>query len=441
MKQSFAIDSFGVNSEQVNGQSKEDIEALAIMEATVAKKDRRWEIGLLWRNANVKLPNNRCTAMMRLKCLERKLDLNATLKENYKQKITEYIDKKYFVKLKENPSGNRVWYLPHFPVTNANKPNKLRIVLDAAAKTNGKSLNDFLLTGPDLLKSLPAVLFRFREKKIGFVGDIREMYHRVEVCEDDRNSQLILWRGDDREREPDVYQMTAMTFGASCSPSAAMFVKNRNAMEFSEKYPEAASVIIDNHYFDDCLAGADSEEAAIQLIKDVIYIHAQGGFEIRNWFCSSKAVLESVPENLRATVATDVSVDKMERVLGIWWSLMNDSFSFKYHHRNILDLHKIPTKRKVLQIVMSLYDPLGMIAHILVKGKLIMQRIWRSEIGWDDEVTSDQYELWRSWLQKLTMIEQVSIPRCYSQLFLGANDVQLHIFCDASEEAYCSVAY
>lgn len=120
------------------------------------------------------------------------MDLNATLKENYKQKITEYIDKKYFVKLKENPSGNRVWYLPHFPVTNANKPNKLRIVFDAAAKTNGKSLNDFLLTGPDLLKSLPAVLFRFRERKIGFVGDIREMYHRVEICEDDRNSQLIL---------------------------------------------------------------------------------------------------------------------------------------------------------------------------------------------------------------------------------------------------------
>lgn len=66
VKQSFAIDSFGVNSEQGNGQSKEDIEALEIMESTVAKKDRRWEIGLLWRTANVKLPNNSCTAMMRL---------------------------------------------------------------------------------------------------------------------------------------------------------------------------------------------------------------------------------------------------------------------------------------------------------------------------------------------------------------------------------------
>lgn len=66
--------------------------------------------------------------------------------------------------------------------------------------------------------------------------------------------------------------MTAMTFGASCSPSAAMYIKNRNALEF------------DNHYVDDCLASADTEEAAIKLINDVICVHAKGGFEIRNWF-------------------------------------------------------------------------------------------------------------------------------------------------------------
>lgn len=379
--------------------------------------------------------------MARLKCLERKLDANPALKLVYAQKISEYIEKGYFVKLNNTPTGNRTWYLPHFPVTNVNKPNKLRIVFDAAAKTNGKSLNDHLMNGPDLLASLPAVLFRFRQRRIGFVGDIREMYHRVAVRESDRNSQLILWRGDDRVRNPDVYQMTAMTFGASCSPSAAMYIKNRNAMEFADNYPEAAKIIVDSHYVDDCLASADTEEIAIKLIKDVIHVHSEGGFEIRNWSCSSKSVLEAVPEKLRATESMDVAVNKLERVLGIWWSPTSDTFTFKFQHTNPLYTHHVPTKRKVLQIVMSLYDPLGMIAHILVKGRLIMQRIWRSEIGWDDEITTDQYELWQIWLQKLSMIERIEIPRCYSLLFPAANDVQLHIFCDASEEAYCAVAY
>ena len=89
-----------------------------------------------------------------------------------------YIEEGHARKLKpeeaSQPSDRR-WFLPHHAVTNPNKPGKVRIVLDAAAKYKGTSLNDKLLTGPDLLQGLPGVLLRFREEPVALTADIEKM--------------------------------------------------------------------------------------------------------------------------------------------------------------------------------------------------------------------------------------------------------------------------
>ena len=52
--------------------------------------------------------------------------------------------------------------LPRHHVTNPNKPGKVRIVFDTAAKFKATSLNQKLLQGTDLTNSLVGVLLRFR---------------------------------------------------------------------------------------------------------------------------------------------------------------------------------------------------------------------------------------------------------------------------------------
>ena len=72
----------------------------------------------------------------------------------------------YAVALNKFTPEARQWYLPHFGVKHANKPSKVRLVIDAAAKSSNMSLNDQLLLGPDKLQSLLGVLMRFRQNLI-----------------------------------------------------------------------------------------------------------------------------------------------------------------------------------------------------------------------------------------------------------------------------------
>ena len=104
--------------------------------------------------------------------------------------------------------------MPIIPVTNPNKPGKVRLVLEAAARSYGKSLNDFLMKGPDYYNSIPSILLRWREYKVAVTTDITTMFSQVLVNELDCPSSRFLWRGRRRTGLFDVYESLVVIFGA-----------------------------------------------------------------------------------------------------------------------------------------------------------------------------------------------------------------------------------
>lgn len=88
------------------------------------------------------------------------------------------------------------WYLPTFGVYHPHKPNQIRVVSDSSSQYAGVSLNDMLLTGPDLNNSLLAVLLCFRKEKVAILADIQQMFHCFLVHEDHRNFLRFLWHRD-----------------------------------------------------------------------------------------------------------------------------------------------------------------------------------------------------------------------------------------------------
>ena len=150
-----------VPKHQNHNLSREDMQAVDILEKTTTLNDGHYETGLLWRREDIPLPNNCREAEMRLRSLKRKFHKDPNLEEKYRTTMNDYVAKGYALKLtpeEVSKSGPRTWYLPHFAVTNCNKPDKVRIVFDAAAEHKGTSLNKNLLQGPDYTNSLVGVL-------------------------------------------------------------------------------------------------------------------------------------------------------------------------------------------------------------------------------------------------------------------------------------------
>ncbi|KAL2084932.1 hypothetical protein ACEWY4_020450 [Coilia grayii] len=97
--------------------------------------------------------------------------------------------------------------------------------------------------------------------------------------------------------------------------------------------------------------------------------------------------------------------------------------------------------RTVYCILASQYDPLGFIIPYTTRAKVLVQALWRTERQWDDPILDDLLPLWEAWESELTDLQNVTIPRRYTPFNITIEDVELHVFCDASEKAYGAVAY
>ncbi|XP_053699354.1 uncharacterized protein LOC128746327 [Sabethes cyaneus] len=449
VKQFYEIEEIG--SGNVTLRSKEEQCALDLLAQTTVRVGQKFETGLLWKDPDVELPDSYTMALRRLECLERKMLRDPSLKANVLQQMQDFVKKVYIHKattdeLKE-ADPRRIWYLPIGVVTNPKKPGKIRIVWDAAAKVSGVSLNSVLMKGPDQLVPLLGVLFRFRQFKVAVCSDVKEMFLQIRMRATDKHAQRILWRTD-TVHDPEIFLVDVATFGSTCSPASAQFVKNQNAREHSDRFPRAADGILQSTYVDDYLDSFGSEEEACRISEEVRQIFRNGGFQLRNWISNSESVLQHLGET-QAAVSKSLTTtsNDAERVVGMLWDPLTDELSFSTRMSDevhyLLENDKVPTKRQVLHCVMTLFDPLGLLATFLIHGKILIQDLWRAGLEWNAEVSNSQYADWRRWTKMLSYIANVRIPRCY---FSEAStrtyeDTELRVFVDASLLAYSCALY
>ncbi len=159
---------------------------------------------------------------------------------------------------------------------------------------------------------------------------------------------------------------------------------------------------------------------------------------------NSKRVLESVPESERAIEpeSLDMYFDEsrlpMERALGLFWSVATDEFIINRHPK------QAPyTKRGLLSVTASIFDPMGFVTPVTLSAKLLFQsECAREDSGWDEALDPRNLVEWQRWLDGLPALRAFALPAGYFPLNWGRPVyIEFHHFCDGSSRAYGAVSY
>ncbi|CAG2227643.1 unnamed protein product [Mytilus edulis] len=165
-----------------------------------------------------------------------------------------------------------------------------------------------------------------------------------------------------------------------------------------------------------------------------------GGFRLTKWLSNRRNVLNAIPESERASSVVSLGPSDMlpsDKALGVIWDVNEDKIKFKVKLSD-----KPLTRRGILSIVSSIFDPLGLVSPVTLRAKAIVQHLCKEKFGWDEQIPQECHDKWKGWVKNLPCLENLSVNRCFLPRDVQhVKNVQLHIFSDGSELGYGACAY
>ncbi|KAJ8381811.1 hypothetical protein SKAU_G00025890 [Synaphobranchus kaupii] len=439
------VDTVPYRLEREVTRSKQDQQAVAMLEAKTVRTKvdgiLRYATPLL-RHANMPtLHAPKESVMPMLRSTERRLLRDPKQADAYKKEMQKLIGAGAVQEVDQETSSKEGWYIPHHLVSHNGKN---RLVFNCSHQYLGQTLNQYLLPGPTLGASLLGVLVRFREYPIAVSGDIKGMFHQVRLRPDDRPLLRFLWRDLKVDQPPRTFEWQVLPFGTTCSPCCAIYALQRHVVDHSQPDDELRFSVEKCFYVDNCLQSVRTPGEAKLLVDQLRDLLASAGFELRQWACNDPSVLSHLPrearsESLDLWLAQNKS-DPLESTLGLSWNWETDCFGYK--HRPVA--YEAPTLRNLYRVLASQYDPLGYLLPFTTRAKLIIRQLWDKQRGWDDSnLPPELLRAWSSWEAELESLPLLIFPRVYvpADINLGSATREVHIFADASEQAYGAVAY
>ena len=216
----------------------------------------------------------------------------------------------------------------------------------------------------------------------------------------------------------------------------------RVGLDNEKEYQIAAKTIQNNFYTDDFIKSVETPEEAIEVFNQLQLLLSQHSFELKKWIRNNDAVTKAIPEDMKSISNTkQVEVEpntEGSSVLGLQWTVTDDRLQVCRGKNKVAETPT--TQRKILSLVSSVFDPIGLFAPLSVFMVRLLKGIW-THIGqhWDNEEEISEEEEFLRWKKQLRIVAGTCIDRRY---FNRERDkAELHVFADASEDTMWAVAY
>ena len=434
LEEFWKLETLGI-SKPVNSYDSEDQRALERFKETLLFENGRYTVKWPWKEEVPDINENRGLAIGRLRSLVSRMQKQPGMMLKYDTIIQDQLEKGIIEKVDRFKADGMKHYIPHHVVITPQKSTtKLRIVYDASARSKfgNKSLNECLYRGPVLLQNLCGILLRFRLYKIGIVSDIEKAFLQVGLQKSERDVTRFVWLKDHdqpivNEDTIQEFRFCRVPFGVISSP----FLLGATVEAHLDSYSsEITDKIKNDIYMDNVITGANSVIEASNLYSQSKTIFNAASMNLREWMTSSVEVNMAIPPN-------DCADRKDMKVLGLAWNASKDTLAIQ-DSKHVKENLKV-TKRNVLKEIASVYDPLGLLCPVILRGKVLLQNLWKKQLDWDDELDMADQTEWLDVKMDLDCIHQVEIKRCIRES--GESKYHLVCFCDASTVAYASAVY
>ena len=415
-------------------------------ESKIKFEQDRYEVQLPFIEKHEILKDNLYNSTRRMSSLLTKFKTNEQLLHDYDTIIKDQLQQGIIEVAPDTSIEGQTYYMPHRPVLRMDRlTTKIRMVFDASSSVDGPALNDCLHAGPSLTSSLFGTLLRFRAKKIGVIADLEKAFLQIRLNEKDRDYVRFLWIKNINDIDFEnfynndlvTYRFCRVLFGVTSSP----FLLNATLRHHVNKHENEMfrNTVLNSLHVDDLSTSFDSMQEAFDFYKNCKSHFALASLNLRK-LQSNCANLEAKIKN--CFVGDLETIDQnLTKVLGIPWDKTNDSLVISLSEILRKVNFENPTKRNVIQFASSIFDPLGLINPLVVKFKLLFQKLCTQNLQWDEPIPDDSLKIWKELITDLRESSEIRFNRAYDSNDGNATSHELHGFSDASQDAYGCCVY